>query len=110
MASTWKYIEDKMVVFDMEPIFQRKVRRYSEETIYNIVAQIVMNIEDLPKKDNYIQSVCSVIKKKEPFFYRIDYVNEDGDIPIFVDISQIHIEEYLDSIDQNKYFKQTDYE
>lgn len=110
MAASLKYIEDNMVVFDMDQIFQRKMRRYSEEIIYNIVTQIVMNIEHLPKKDYFIQSVCSVIKKKEPFFYRIDYVNETGDFPVFIDIIEIHLEEYLDAIDENKYFKETEYE
>lgn len=99
-----------MVVFDMDPIFQRKMKRYSEETIYNIVSQIVMNIDELPKEDYYIQSVCGVIKKKEPFFYRINYLNEHDDVPVFIDVMQITMDEYLDAIDENKYFKQTEYE
>ena len=109
MASSLKYIEDKMVIFDMDQIFQRKIKRYNEEIIHEIVSQIVMNIDELPKKDYYIQHVCSVIKKKSPFFYRIDYINEDEDVPTFINISEITIDEYLDAIDENKYFKQIEY-
>ena len=109
MASSLKYIEDKMVVFDIDPIFQRRIKKYSEEIIHEIVTQIVLNIDELPKKDYHIQQVCSVIKKKNPFFYSIEYMNEYGDIPIFINISEITVDDYLDAIDENKYFKQTEY-
>lgn len=109
MDSPLKYIEDKIVMFDMNRIFQRKMRMYDENTIHGIVSQIVLNIDELPKKDYFVQDMCSVIKRKNPFFYRIDYLNENNDIPVFVNIEQITLDEYLDAIDKNKYFKQTDY-
>ena len=108
MESSLKYIEDKMVVFDMDPIFRRRIRKYSEEIIHEIIFQIIVNIDDLPKKDYYIQDVCSVIKKKKPLFYRLEYINESDDFPTFINISEITIDDYLDAIDENKYFKETE--
>ena len=55
-----------MVVFDMEPIFQRKVRRYSEETIYNIVKSKKYKCYRLPplKLDNFVERGDGIILKK----------------------------------------------
>lgn len=106
MASTLKYIEDKMIMFDIDQIFQRKMRRYPQSVIHDIVSQIVDNIYDLPKKDYYTQKVYGVIKMKTPMFFSIDYINENDDVPILIDINEIEVDEYLDAIIENKHLKE----
>lgn len=106
MASTLKYIEDKMIMFDIDQIFQRKMRRYPQSVIHEIVSQIVDNIYELPKKDYYSQKTYGVIKMQTPMFFSIDYMNENGDVPILIDINEIEVDEYLDAIIENKHLKQ----
>lgn len=106
MASTLKYIEDKMIMFDIDQIFQRKMRRYPQSIIHQIVSQIVDNIYELPKKDYYSQNMYGVIKMQTPMFFSILYMNENGDVPILIDIEEIGVDEYLDAIIENKHLKQ----
>lgn len=106
MASTLKYIEDKMIMFDIDQIFQRKMRKYPQSVIHEIVSQIVDNIYELPKQDYYNQRVYGVIKMKTPMFFAIDYINENDDVPILIDINEIEVDEYLDAIIENKHLKQ----
>jgi hypothetical protein len=106
MVSTLKYIEDKMIMFDIDEIFQRKMRRYPQNVIHNIVSQIVDNVDELPKKDYHSQKVYGVIKMPTPMFFSIDYMNENDDVPILIDINEIEVDEYLDAIIENKHLKQ----
>ena len=67
--------------------------------------QVMERASELPTQESYPQKVCGVVKGDTPFFFELEYINEDGYIPIFLDIEQIGLEEYLDSINENKYFK-----
>jgi hypothetical protein len=105
MASTLKYIEDKAVLFDIDYPFQKKVKKYSEETIKQIVFQIVDNISSLPKDNEYTQDIYGVIKGKDPLFFMIEYLNEEDEIPLMVDFLEVTVDEYLDAINDNKHLK-----
>jgi hypothetical protein len=50
--------------------------------------------------------VSTVIKSDEPIFFNIQYINENDDIPILIDIREVSVDEYLDAIIDNKYFKE----
>ena len=106
MASTLKYIEDKMIMFDIDQIFQRKMRKYPQSVIHDIVSQIVDNIQDLPKRDYYSQIVYGVVKINTPIFFSIVYMNENDDVPILIDIKEVDVDDYLDAINNNKHLKQ----
>lgn len=106
MDVSLKYIEDKIVLFDIDPIFQRKMRKYPQSIIHNIVSQIVENITELPKLDYHSQKVFGVIKIKEPIFYCIYYINEQDDIPLIIDIEEVSVDDYLDAINNKIYFKE----
>ena len=105
MASTLKYIEDKIVLFDMDQIFQNKMRKYPQSVIHEIVTQIVDNVLEFPKKDYYNQVAYGVIKMNTPMFFSIVYINENDDIPIIIDINEVDVDEYLDAIINNKHLK-----
>jgi hypothetical protein len=105
MDSSLKYIEDKIVMFDIDQIFQRKMRKYPQSIIHNIVTQIVENVVELPKLDYHQQKVYGVVKLDKPIFFCIDYVNENDDIPIMIDINEVEVDDYLDAINSKIYFK-----
>jgi len=105
MASSLKYTEGKIVLFDIDSIFQRKMRKYPQSIIQEIVSQIVENVIDLPKLDYHQQKVYGVVKISKPIFFCIDYINENDDIPLMIDINEVDVDEYLDAINNKKYFK-----
>jgi hypothetical protein len=105
MDSSLKYTEDKIVLFDIDSIFQRKMRKYPQSIIHNIVTQIVENVTELPKLDYHAQKVFGVVKIDKPIFFCIDYINENDDIPVMIDINEVEVDDYLDAINNKKYFK-----
>jgi hypothetical protein len=106
MGSTLRYTEDKAALFDIDYPFQKKVKKYSEETIKQIVFQIVDNVNSFPKDNEYTQDVYGVIKGKDPLFFMIEYLNEENEIPLLVDFLEVTVDEYLDAINENKHLKQ----
>lgn len=105
MGSMLRYTEGKAVLFDIDYPFQKKVKKYSEETIKQIVFQIVDNIETLPKDNQLTQDVYGVIKGKDPLFFMIEYLNEEDEIPLMIDFTEVTVDDYLDAINENKYLK-----
>jgi hypothetical protein len=94
------------VLFDIDYSFQKKVKKYSEETIKKIVFQLVDNIGSLPKDNEYTQDIYGVIKGKNPLFFMIEYLNEEEEIPLMIDFEEVTVDEYLDAINENKYLKE----
>jgi|APGre2960657404_1045060.scaffolds.fasta_scaffold00046_46 hypothetical protein len=99
------FIEGEDVKFVMDEWFNRKISNLPEKLADDIMLMILRNISTLPKMEGYSQNICGVIKSDTPYFYKIEFVNEDGYAPILLDIEQIGLEEYLDSINEKKYFK-----
>lgn len=105
MESSLKFTEGSLVLFDVDSIFQRKMKKYPQNVIHDIVSIIVDNILDLPKQDYYHQKVYGVLKMKVPLFFCITYINENDDVPILIDIEEVLVDDYLDAINDNKHFK-----
>ena len=108
MDSTLKYTEGNIVFFDIDSIFQRKMRKYPQSIIHKIVTQIVENVQELPKLDYHAQKVYGVIKIEKPIFFCIDYINENDDVPVMIDINEVEVDDYLDAINNKKYFKKNE--
>ena len=99
------FIEGNENRFMLDEWFNRKIGNLPEKLADDIMLMILRNISTLPKMEGYSQNICGVIKSDTPYFYKIEFVNEDGYAPILLDIEQIGLEEYLDSINEKKYFK-----
>lgn len=99
------FIEGNENRFMLDEWFNRKIGNLPQEISDDILSQIIDNVDELPTKDAYPQKVCGVVKGDKPFFFELEYLNEEGYIPVLLDIEQIGLEEYLDSINRNNYFK-----
>lgn len=106
MGSALRYTEDKLILFDIDYPFQKNIKKYSEEVIRQIVMQVVDNIQFFPKDNEFTQDVYGVVKGKDPLFFMIEYLNEEDEIPLLVDFSEVTVDEYLDAINENKYLKE----
>lgn len=99
------FIEGNENRFMLDEWFNRKIKELPQEISDDILSQIMNNVSELPTKDSDTQKVCGVVKGEKPFFFELEYLHEQEYIPVLLDIEQIGLEEYLDSINRNNYFK-----
>jgi hypothetical protein len=94
MDSEQKSTEEKTTLrFDV--VFMDYLSEYTEDKQEDILAQLILNDEILPKEDIYPQHVGGRLKNGEEYFI-IEYINEHKDNPIYLDIEGITLDEYLD--------------
>ena len=99
-----KYLEDNLF-YEIADWFFAQLRRFSVSEAEIIIGQILSILTELPSRDGWSQQVSGVIKKKNPTFFVIEYLKQDGEIPILVDIEHIEVDEYLDFILEHKTIK-----
>lgn len=105
MVSNLRYIEGDEHKFELDLWFQEKIKTFSREDVYDILSSIIDNIEQFDSEALVEDYISGVIKRKDPLFYTIDYVIDEDSVPILLDIQEIDVDEYLDSINNNKYLK-----
>jgi len=77
----------------------------SSDVARNIQAQIEDNYLDLKKVNGWSQYIGGVVKGKNPYFFEIEFLNEIGTVPIFLDIQPIDVDTYLDYITNKQALK-----
>jgi len=90
-----RYIEDN--VFEVEEWFAKSLLKLSIESQTEIVEGLVLAIEQLPITDGWEQKIYGVILN-EDVFYAIQYLKEEGEIPLIIDLEYVEVNEYLDAI------------
>lgn len=95
-----RFIEDNN--FAVEEWFANKVLLLSVESRNEIIQDLADVIPYLPimiPQENTIweQRIYGVTKN-ENIFYAIDYINEEGEIPVVIDLEYVDVDEYLDAI------------
>lgn len=106
MVSNLRFIEDDEHKFELDLWFQEQIRNFSREDVEVILSEIIENIGQFAGEEFNEQYISGVIKKSEPMFYTIHYVIDEDSIPLLIDIEEIGVDEYLDNINDNRYFKQ----
>ncbi len=106
MVLALKYTEDKLP-YEIDDWFFQQLSDYSLSDASLIVAQALAVLKELPVKNGWSQEVAGVITDKgtEPIFFVIEYLKQEEDRPILIDINQIEVDEYLDFIIENKSIK-----
>ena len=94
-----KYIEDN--IFEVEEKFAHKLIELSFEAQTEIIYDIAKCSLDLPSAFGWTQAVYGVIKEEE-IYYLIEYLKEDNEILLIVDILFIEVDEYLDAMLEGK--------
>jgi len=95
-----KFIEENK--FAVEEWFANKVLLLSIDSRNEIIQDLSNAIEYLPTnpiEDGGLweQKIYGVIKS-ESIFYSIDYIKEEGEIPVIIDLVYVEADEYLDAI------------
>lgn len=102
MDSEQKYTEDNKLVIRGDSEFFDELQLYSDDEIKSILYLLVSNYEDFPDSDKELNSVCGVIKGEVDFYFEVFYAKEPNETPIYVEITNISLDDYLDSINYNK--------
>lgn len=97
-----KFIEASL--FDFDEYFLESLQNLSIEDAQQIFYDLSAVAEYLPNSSDEYQSVYGVTSRTEVFFMVV-FVKEEGQIPIFLDVIEVTLDEYLDSILENKTIK-----
>jgi len=99
-----KYIEDRD--FEMDELVWLEVRKLPEKRQIDIVNQIDWNVPLLEETNGWIECISGVsILHGIPLYFKFEYLNQEDDIPIFVDFEVIKIDTYLDYVLDKKIFQ-----
>ena len=91
--------------YEADQSFIDGIRSFPARYRIPIVNTIDYNVPMLPEKDEIIQTFGGVIKDKDPFFFEVQFIYDIADMPIFLEISEIESDDYLDHITHNTAFK-----
>jgi len=101
-----KYIEANEVIYEVDDWFVEQIKRYPSMLALCIAKQIDQQAKHLPKLNSWSQKAGGVCHEgKEPVFFEVEFVNEIGDVPIFLDINVIDSDDYLDYMLDNQILK-----
>lgn len=92
--------------YEVDEIFVSKIRDMPKPIGLDIAMQIDEIASDLPVLDFWQQIVAGVSHiNTDPFFFRIEYLHQEDIPPIFLDIYEIDVDEYLDLYNTTKIIK-----
>jgi hypothetical protein len=92
--------------YEVDELFISKIRDMPKPIGLDIAMQIDEVASDLPVLDFWQQNVAGVSHiNTDPFFFRIEYLHQEDDTPIFFDIYEIDVDEYLDLYNTTKIIK-----
>jgi len=75
---------------------------YPDNIQEEVVRQLINHEEDLVSLNGLTQMVGGVVKGEVPFFFEIEYLKQEGEKAVYLDIIPIELDEYLDLITNQK--------
>ena len=99
-----KFLEDNLL-YEIDDWFFSQLRKFTVDEATVIIGQILSVLNELPDRDGWTQAVAGVVTKKNPTFFVVEYLKQEKDIPILVDVEEIEVDEYLDYILEKKSIK-----
>ena len=102
MGVKQKYIEVDNSKFEVDGEFVNRLQELPFSYALQIITQVDCNAYTLPEKDGWAQKVAGVVKDEDPLFFEIEYLKQTGEIPIYISIIEIAVDDYLDYINLNQ--------
>lgn len=97
MDSEQKYTGDNFQEYIVDERFNDKVKDIKRSDLIVIFKHLSDVITELPNNEEESQFISGVLKRENPFFYKIEYF-KDEDLTILVDFNETESDEYLDAI------------
>jgi len=103
MDSEQKFTEgEKKTTLKFDVYFIEELDMYPDNIQEEVVRQLINHEEDLVSLNGLTQMVGGVVKGDEPFFFEIEYLKQEGERAIYLDIIPIELDDYLDLITNQK--------
>jgi hypothetical protein len=90
--------------FDIDDWFAEKILSLSQRSRFELISDIASVVEHLPISNGWSQEVYGVILRDNKF-YVLEYLKQETELPLIVDIDFVECDEYLDAILDNKTIK-----
>lgn len=90
--------------FDIDDWFAEKILSLSQRSRFELISDIASVVEYLPTSNGWSQEVYGVILRDNKF-YVLEYLKQETELPLIVDIDFVECDEYLDAILDNKTIK-----
>jgi hypothetical protein len=103
MDSEQKFTEgEKKTTLKFDVYFIEELDMYPDNIQEEVVRQLINHEEDLVSLNGLTQIVGGVVKGAVPFFFEIEYLKQEGEKAVYLDIIPIELDEYLDLITNQK--------
>ncbi len=84
------------VDYELDEWFLDKLRDLPMPIGVDIARQLDQNFLDLKEQVGWTQKIGGVSLKKEPVYFEIEFLKQPNEHPIFVDVNEIDVDDYLD--------------
>ena len=92
--------------YEVDDYFVDKIRDLPTEVGFDIAKQIDRAASDLPELDFWEQQVAVVTHAlNQPMYFVVEYIHSEDVAPVFLDLHQIEVDDYLDYYNENKAIK-----
>jgi len=103
MDSEQKFTEgEKKTTLKFDVYFIEELDMYPDNIQEEVVRQLINHEEDLASLNGLSQMVGGVVKGAVPFFFEIEYLKQEGEKAVYLDIIPIELDDYLDLITNQK--------
>jgi hypothetical protein len=97
-----KIFIDKYFHYELEESVLQQLEDMPSVFSIPIAVMLEHNVNSLPIINDYTQIRGGVLKLKNPFFFEVEFIHEEDDFPIFIDIKRISSDKYLDYMLENQ--------
>ena len=103
MDSEQKFTEgEKKTTLKFDVYFIEELDMYPDNIQEEVVRQLINHEEDLVSLNGLTQMVGGVVTGTVPFFFEIEYLKQEGEKAVYLDIIPIELDDYLDLITNQK--------
>lgn len=88
--------------YDFDEWFVVELASCPNYVVNDIITHIEYYTDKLPELDGWSQAICGVVKSSKPFFYKLEFLKQQEEIPLYLGVEEITCDEYLDCINQNQ--------
>ncbi len=98
------------LIFVADESFMSQIKLFTISEAVDIWSKLEDAFYDLPVLDVFTQTTGMVIhnKKEEPTFLEVEFLKEDVDFGVLIDIVEVDSDNYLDKILSNEYIPHTE--
>jgi len=92
--------------YEVDEYFVDKIRELPIKIGFDIAKQMDEMASYLPVKDFWEQKIAGVSNAtSEPYFFVVEYMHQEDLPPVFYDLHEIEVDDYLDYYNANKIIK-----